>query len=68
VLLRNFPYAVVIVETDDAIHVRHASAREGHVDALRLRVTMTGLALAASLSDRKLRATRQRPLRLVLVA
>jgi DNA-binding IscR family transcriptional regulator len=42
--------------------------REGHVDALRLRVTMTGLALAASLSNRTLRATRRRPLRLVLVA
>lgn len=42
--------------------------REGHVDAMRLRLTMTGLTLAASLADRELRDTRQRALRLVLVA
>jgi len=31
---------------------------EGHVDALRLRLTMTGFALAASLADSKLREPR----------
>jgi Mn-dependent DtxR family transcriptional regulator len=34
---------------------------EGHVDALRLRVTMTGLAIAASLRECKLREPRARP-------
>jgi transcription initiation factor IIE alpha subunit len=32
---------------------------EGHVDALRLRVTLTGLAVAASLANCKLREPRQ---------
>ncbi len=41
--------------------VRHVVTRlhaEGHVDALRLRLTMTGLALAATLAGCKLRDTR----------
>jgi hypothetical protein len=41
--------------------VRHVVTRlhaEGHVDALRLRLTMTGLALAASLAGCKLREPR----------
>jgi DNA-binding IscR family transcriptional regulator len=41
---------------------------EGHVDALRLRLTMTGFALAASLADCKLREPRHHEERLVRVA
>lgn len=41
---------------------------EGHVDALRLRLTMTGLALATSLADCKLREPRQHEVRIARVA
>jgi len=34
---------------------------EGHVDAQRMRLTMTGLVLAASMRDSKLRAVRNVP-------
>ncbi len=40
----------------DAVTRLHA---EGHVDALRLRVTMTGFALATSLANCKLREPRR---------
>ena len=40
----------------DAVTRLHA---EGHVDALRLRLTMTGFALAASLAHCKLREPRR---------
>ena len=33
---------------------------EGHVDATRMKLTLTGLALAASMRDSRLRATRTR--------
>jgi hypothetical protein len=49
--------------------VRDVVARlhaEGHVDALRLRVTMSGLAIAAGLRRAKLREPR--PRRMALVA
>jgi len=53
-------------ELAERIGVRRADVRrvvtqlhaEGHVDALRLRVTMTGLALAATLRECKLREPR----------
>ncbi len=51
--------------------VRHVVTRlhaEGHVDALRLRLTMTGFALAASLADSKLREPRHDEERIVRVA
>ena len=51
--------------------VRHVVTRlhaEGHVDALRLRLTMTGFALAASLADCKLREPRHEEERIVRVA
>lgn len=34
---------------------------EGHVDAMRMRLTMTGLALAASMRDCKLASARGKP-------
>jgi hypothetical protein len=41
----------------DAVTCLHA---EGHVDAQRMRLTMTGFAIAASMRECKLRATRIR--------
>ena len=43
------------------VDVRHAVTRlhqEGHVDAKRMKLTMTGLAIAASMKDCKLHAER----------
>lgn len=51
--------------------VRHVVTRlhaEGHVDALRLRVTMSGLALATSLGARELPDLRRREERVSRVA
>lgn len=56
-------------ELAKAVDVRHTDARaivsalhrEGHVDALRLRLTMSGLALAATLRNVKLRDFRVAP-------
>ena len=45
------------------VDVRHVVAQlhnEGHVDAKRLKLTMTGLALAAAMKDCKLREPRRR--------
>ena len=58
--------AVRLDELASDLEVRKADVREvvtslhaeGHVDALRLRLTMTGLALASSLSACKLRDLR----------
>jgi DNA-binding IscR family transcriptional regulator len=58
--------AVRLDELAADLDVRKADVRqvvtslhsEGHVDALRLRLTMTGLALAASLTECKLRELR----------
>lgn len=41
---------------------------EGHVDALRLRLTMTGFALATTLADCKLREPRQHEVLVARVA
>ncbi len=51
--------------------VRHVVTRlhsEGHVDAMRLRLTMTGLALATTLASCKLRETRRHDVRIQRVA
>lgn len=51
--------------------VRHVVTRlhaEGHVDALRLRLTMTGLVLASSLAHCKLRAPRHDDVQIARVA
>ncbi len=51
--------------------VRHVVTRlhaEGHVDAMRLRLTMTGLALATSLASSPLRDTRRQDVRIQRVA
>lgn len=55
-------------ELADAVGVRRVDVRhvvtklhaEGHVDAKRMKLTMTGLALAASMRDCKLREPRRR--------
>jgi DNA-binding IscR family transcriptional regulator len=68
--------AVRLDELASEIGVRKSDVRdvvtrlhaEGHVDALRLRLTMTGLALATSLADCKLREPRRHEERLVRVA
>ena len=46
------------VRKEDVRHVVTRLHAEGHVDALRLRLTMSGLALAASLEGCKLREPR----------
>ena len=59
--------ALRLDELASEIGVRKADVRnvvsclhaEGHVDAMRLRLTMTGLAIAASLSSCKLTEARQ---------
>lgn len=63
-------------EMASEIGVRKADVRdvvtrlhaEGHVDALRLRLTMSGFAIAASLGNCKLREPRHEEERLVRVA
>lgn len=46
------------VRREDVRHVVSSLHREGHVDAKRMRLTMTGLALAAAMKDCKLRPVR----------
>jgi DNA-binding IscR family transcriptional regulator len=46
------------VRREDIRHVVSSLHREGHVDARRMRLTMTGLALAAAMKDCTLRAVR----------
>jgi len=48
------------VRRDDVRQVVTSLHREGHVDAQRMRLTMTGLAIAASMRECKLRAPRIR--------
>lgn len=60
--------AVRLDELADAIGVRRVDIRhvvsrlhaEGHVDAKRMKLTMTGLALAVSMKDCKLREPRRK--------
>lgn len=60
--------AVRLDELADSIGVRRVDVRhvvtqlhtEGHVDAKRMKLTMTGLAIAASMRDCKLREPRRR--------
>lgn len=60
--------AVHLDELADAIGVRRVDVRhvvsqlhaEGHVDAKRMKLTMTGLALAVSMKDCKLREVRRK--------
>jgi hypothetical protein len=46
------------VRHEDIRHVVSCLHREGHMDAKRMRLTMTGLALAAAMKDCTLRAVR----------
>ncbi|HVJ88631.1 MAG TPA: hypothetical protein VM580_02440 [Labilithrix sp.] len=50
----------VRVRKEDVRGIISALHAEGHVDATRMRLTLTGLALAASMRDATLRATRTR--------
>ena len=68
--------AVGVDQIASTIGVRKADVRtlvsrlhaEGHVDGARLRLTMSGLALATALAGSKLRAPRRQELRLRRVA
>lgn len=68
--------ALRLDELASEIGVRKADVRtvvshlhaEGHVDAMRLRLTMTGLALATSLAGCKLLEARRQDVRILRVA
>ena len=68
--------ALRLDELASEIGVRKADVRtvvsqlhaEGHVDAMRLRLTMTGLALATSIGSHKLPETRRQDVRIQRVA
>lgn len=56
------------VRRADIRRVLTALHREGVVDAVRMRLTMPGLALGAALAGAKLRPLRRAPLRLISAA